>query len=176
MRVHRKPDLSAVFALVSPKMRDVTLKAHSALAAAGIRHALAGGLAIGAYGIPRATKDVDFLVGDEAFIEHGGGFVTLHPALPIAIDGIPIDAVSVPKDARFLEEALTEAIESEGIPIVPIEALVCMKLLALRPRDRRDIEELVEAGLDVRAVRTYVARHLPQLVDELDRIVSAAGG
>lgn len=105
MRTERKPDLRAVFDLLAPKLRDVTISAHTALKAAGIRHALAGGLAVGA--------------------------------------------------------------------VVPVEALVCMKLLALRPRDRRDIEELVEAGLDVKAVRAYVAVHLPALVDELDRLSNA---
>lgn len=32
----------------------------------GIRHALVGGLAVGHHGHPRATKGVDFIVGDEA--------------------------------------------------------------------------------------------------------------
>ncbi len=128
---------------------------------AGIRHALAGGLAVGAHGHPRATKGVYFLVGDEAFIEHVGGFVTLNAALPISIDGVPVDAVSVPKDATL----------SEGIPVIPVAALVCMKLLARRPRDRSDIEELVRAGIDVSAVRADVVKHLPELVGTLDALV-----
>ena len=174
MRSRSTPDLAAVFALLSPKMREVTERAHRAMTDAGIRHALAGGLAVGAHGYPRATKDVDFLVGDEAFVEHPGGFVTLNAALPIAIDGIAVDAVSIPVDARFLEQALTAATESEGIPVIPVAALVCMKLLARRPRDRSDIEELVRAGLDVRAVRADVAKHLPELVATFDALVADA--
>ncbi len=37
------------------------------LTCAGVRHVLIGALAVGAWGYPRASKDVDFLVGDEAF-------------------------------------------------------------------------------------------------------------
>jgi hypothetical protein len=174
LRLHMRPDLAPVFALLAPRIRDVVVKTHEALTAAGIRHALAGGLAVGAHGHPRATKDVDFLVGDEAFIEHGGGLVTLHPALPIAIGDIPIDAVPVPKEAPFLAEALEHPDRTEGIPVVPIEALVCMKLLAMRPRDRRDIEELVLAGMDVKRVRRHVLEHLPDLAEEFDRLVGSA--
>jgi hypothetical protein len=174
MRTRARPDLAAVFDLLSPKIRTAVEKTHSALEASGIRHALGGGLAVGAHGEPRATKDVGFLVGNEAFIIHGGGVVTLHPALPIAIDGVPVDAVPVPDDASFLAEGFERAAVSEGIPVVPIETLVCMKLLALRPRDRRDIEDLVRSGVDARRVRPYVAAHLPDLLEEFDALVAGA--
>jgi hypothetical protein len=169
-----RPDLGPVFSLLSPKIREAVERTHELLSAAGIRHALAGGLAVGAHGHPRATKDVDFLVGDEAFVEHGAGVVTLHPSLPIAIQGIPIDAVPVPKEAPFLAEALVHPAETEGIPVVPVEALVCMKLIALRSRDRRDVEDLVRAGMNVQAVRAYVQTHLPDLVGEFDSLVASA--
>lgn len=174
MRTRARPDLSAVFELLAPRMRSAVEKTHAALAAAGIRHALAGGLAVGAHGEPRATKDVDFLVGSEAFIVHAGGVVTLHPALPIAIDGVPVDAVRIPESAEFLADGFDRAIFSEGIPIVPIEILVCMKLLALRPRDRRDVEALIRAGVDARRLRPYVATHLPALLGEFDALADAA--
>jgi hypothetical protein len=174
MRTRARPDLAAVFDLVAPKIRSAVEKTHAALTTAGIRHALAGGLAVGAHGEPRATRDVDFLVGSEAFVVHGGGVVTLHPALPIAIDGVPVDAVPVPPDAEFLAEAFQQAVTTEGIPVVPIETLVCMKLLASRPRDRRDIEDLVRAGIDARRVRAYVAAHLPELLAEYDALVAGA--
>lgn len=48
------------------------------LANAGIRHALVGALGANAYrSRPRTTEDIDFLVGDEAFQRHEGGFVTM---------------------------------------------------------------------------------------------------
>ncbi len=46
-----------------------------------------------------------------------------------------------------------------------------MKLIARRPRHRLDVEELVRAGMDVRAVRAIVAKHLPQLLANFDALV-----
>jgi len=48
------------------------------LGEAGIRHALVGALGANAYRTrPRTTEVIDFLVGDEAFEKHAGGFVTM---------------------------------------------------------------------------------------------------
>ena len=45
---------------------------------AGIRHALVGALGANAYrNRPRTAEDISFLVGDEAFEKHAGGFVTI---------------------------------------------------------------------------------------------------
>jgi hypothetical protein len=174
MTARRKPDLAAVFGLLAPAMREATVKAHEALVAAGIRHVLVGGLAVGAHGVPRATKDVDFLVGDEAFVEHAGGLVTLHPGLPIAIGGIPVDAVPIPKDAPFLADALSNAAQSEGVPVAGVETLVCMKLLASRARDRADIEDLLAAGADAASIRAYVAQHLSDHLADFESIARSA--
>ena len=46
-----------------------------------------GGLAIGANGFPRATRDVDFLVGAEAFEHHADGLVTLRAGVPFQVTG-----------------------------------------------------------------------------------------
>ena len=51
----------------------------------GVRHVLVGGLAVGAWGHARATKHVDFLVGEEAFEHHPGGLVTMKYGVPITI-------------------------------------------------------------------------------------------
>jgi hypothetical protein len=42
--------------------------ASATLSELGVRHALVGGLAVGAWGYPRNTRDIDFLVGEEAFV------------------------------------------------------------------------------------------------------------
>ena len=57
-----KPDPSFLQDVVAPKIIDAMRAASRALAQAGVRHSVAGGLAVGANGYPRATKDVDFLV------------------------------------------------------------------------------------------------------------------
>jgi hypothetical protein len=56
-------DLKEVFRFISPQVRDAAIKTADQLNNLGIRHALAGGLAVGAHGYVRATTDVDFLVG-----------------------------------------------------------------------------------------------------------------
>ena len=66
-----EPDLRLVEGVVSDKILRAAHAASSAYTKLGIRHALVGGLAVGAYGYARATKDVDFVVGDEAFIQVG---------------------------------------------------------------------------------------------------------
>src|SRR4030095_12699241 len=83
-------DLRQVFQFVAPKVRDAALKTAGQLNHLGIRYALAGGLAVGAHGYVRATSDVDFLVGDEAF-EHKGGLVTFKPGVPIEVNSVRID-------------------------------------------------------------------------------------
>ena len=75
-----KPDASLLVDVVAPRVLDACSAASNALARAGIRHVVIGGLAVGANGYPRATKDVHFLVGNEAFHHHAGGLVTMNPA------------------------------------------------------------------------------------------------
>ena len=71
------PDLRLLENVVAPRVLAAMRTASGALTSLGVRHALAGGLAVGAYGYPRNTQDVDLLVGDEAFERHAGGLVTL---------------------------------------------------------------------------------------------------
>ena len=76
----QKPDPTLLEDVISKKVLDAMRVASDALTALGIRHVVVGGLAVGANGYPRATKDVDFLVGDEAFEQHPGGFIRSSPA------------------------------------------------------------------------------------------------
>src|SRR5205809_2111996 len=90
-----RPDLALLEDVVAPKVLDALKIASRALANAGVRHVVVGGLAVGAHGYPRATKDVDFLVGDEAFEQHPGGLVTMRAGIPIQVNGVAIDLLSV---------------------------------------------------------------------------------
>ena len=62
-----KPDPTLLVDVVAPKVLEALRLASEALALASVRHVVVGGLAVGACGYPRATRDVDFLVGSEAF-------------------------------------------------------------------------------------------------------------
>src|SRR5713101_3336959 len=90
------PDLSQLRGVVAAEILAAAAVASRKLREAGIPHALAGGLAVGAHGYPRTTEDVDFLVGDEAFVQHAGGLVTLKLPL-IAVGGVRIDFISIEK-------------------------------------------------------------------------------
>ncbi|MBI1923390.1 hypothetical protein HYR99_03975 [Candidatus Poribacteria bacterium] len=107
-------NLKDMFRFVAPKVRDAVVKTAAQLDHLGIRYALAGGLAVGAHGYIRATTDVDFLVGQEAF-EHHGLLVTFKPGVPIEVDGIRIDYLSSDSFGSQMEEVLDQAQVSEGL-------------------------------------------------------------
>ena len=85
----RTPDPTLLDDVVNAKVIEAMRRASEAMKAIGVRHIVVGGLAVGANGYPRATGDVDFLVGDEAFEHHAGGVVTLR--VPIQVNGIAMD-------------------------------------------------------------------------------------
>ena len=98
-------DINDVLGFVAPKVRDAAIQGAAQLERLGIRHALAGSLAVGAHGYVRSTTVVDFLVGDEAF-EHHGALVTFRPGVPIEVDGVRIDFLSPFSLGAQLEEVL----------------------------------------------------------------------
>ena len=165
-----KPDLALLEDVVAPKVLDAMKAASSALTRLGVRHVVVGGLAVGANGHPRATKDVDFLVGDEAFERHEGGFVTMRPGVPIQVNGVAIDLLSVGDDEDHLAAALG-APPGSSIEAPP---LIYLKLRSPRQKDRADVIELVKAGIDIDASRRYLASNAPELVALFDDAVARA--
>jgi hypothetical protein len=168
-------DLKEVFKFVSPRVRDAAVKTADQLNQLGIRYALAGGLAVGAHGYIRATVDVDFLVGEEAF-EHHGPLVTFKPGVPIEVDGVRIDYLSPSSLGPQVEKVLDHPSMSEGLPIVPIEVLIYTKLVAKRRRDLVDVIELLRAGADVKRVRHYVSQYASDLLPSFEELVTEALG
>src|SRR6185436_8535667 len=116
------PDLSLLDGVVAAGVLDAMRASAAELTRLGVRHWLVGGLAVGAYGYPRATKDVDFLVGDEAFEHHAGGLVTMKPGVPIQANGIIVDHLSAQAGESFLTAPLPPA--SATLEVAPIEVLV----------------------------------------------------
>jgi hypothetical protein len=147
--------------------------ASRALAALGVRHAVAGGLAVGAHGYPRNTLDVDLLVGNEAFERHAGGLVTLKPGVPIQIDGVSVDLLSTSEAEAFLERSLEPPRPGE-VPVVAAATLVYLKLKSPRIKDRADVVELLKAGLAIDGARQYLERHAPSLVARFEECVAQA--
>lgn len=159
-----------LFHFVAPKVRDAAIKTSVQLEQLGIRYALAGGLAVGAHGYIRATMDVDFLVGEEAF-EHHGLLVTFKPGVPIEVDGVRIDYLSPVSLGAQLEETLSSPPLSHGMAIVPVEVLIYMKLVAKRRKDMVDVVELLRAGADAKKVRHYLEQYAADLLPLFDELV-----
>ena len=172
MARHR-PDLAGLEGVVSSKVLEAMRVAHEELTRIGVPHLLVGGLAVGAYGHVRATKDVDFLVGDEAFERQGAGIVSLKAGMPIQVAGVLVDHLSAQPDEEHLRSLLKQP--AAGAPaVVPIEVLVYLKLRSPRAKDRADVVELVKAGIDADQCRDYLEKHAADLVPDLDSAVQAA--
>lgn len=144
-------------------MKLAVEQASAALDAAGVRHTIIGGLAVAAHGHLRATEDVDFLVGDEAF-ESSGLIVSFVPGLPILVGDIKIDYVPITEDETFLEDSLCQ--ETIDTP-----ALVYMKLRAGRRKDKDDVVQIIEAGADINAIIEYLSNNAPDLLPVLDKLL-----
>lgn len=153
--------LKAQLDMLSPNFRAAVHQMENSYRELGIRHVLIGGLAAGAWGEPRATRDVDFLVGDEAF-EVAGPIVSFRAGIPMSAYGIATDSVPVPESYREIgEQALATALPSDepGIRIASPVSLAALKLVAGRSKDLLDIENLLRAGaLRARAVQDLVRR------------------
>jgi len=165
-----QPDPALLVDVVATRVLDAWHAASEALTRAGVRHVVIGGLAVGANGYPRATKDVDFLVGDEAFNHHPGGLVTMNPAIPIEVNGVAIDYLS----PHAGEDHLGIALSLPPGSFIDVARLIYMKLKASRLQDRADVAGLVKTGLDVDACRAYLAEHAATLVAALDKLVAQA--
>ena len=165
------PDLRLLEDVVAPRVLAAMRSASAALTSLGVRHAVAGGLAVGAHGYGRSTQDVDLLVGDEAFERRAGGLVTLKPGVPIQIDGVAVDLLSTSGDDAFLERSLAQPVEGE-IPVVTAGTLVYLKLKSPRLKDRADVVELLKAGLDAESARQYLEQHAPALVPKLGECIA----
>jgi hypothetical protein len=168
MRPAGQPDLKRAVRPV-PHYERAVREVSRMLGEAGIRHALVGALGANAYrNRPRTTEDIDFLVGDEAFESHAGGFVTMRVPV-IEFDGVNIDQVPFTESLRVIEDGLDRAIVSEGVPIAPVDTIVIMKLLAGRTQDLADVEAIVGSGADRELLRAAVQRAAPDQVAALAR-------
>ena len=160
MKSDTKPQLSHALRLV-PGYERAVREVSKMFSQAGIRHALVGALGANAYrDRPRTTADIVFLVGDEAFEKHPGGFVTMKVPV-VEFDGIDIDQVPLTEPLRVIEDGLERAHRSEDVPIAPVDTIVVMKLLAGRSQDLADVEAIIESGTDRDFLRESVRKAAP---------------
>lgn len=158
--------------VVARRVLEDARRVSQALTDLGVRHALAGGLAVGLHGHPRATKDVDFIVGVEAFATTSP-LLTFRPELAEVVQWGVVDLIAaLPEDPPLVAELGRG--EAGIVPVVGIEVLVLMKLRASRAQDIADVEALVRAGADVDAVLQYLREHEPRHIPAFTRIAQRA--
>ncbi len=102
---------------LNPRIVRAVRLAHETFDKLGIRHVLVGDLAVGVYGRPRATKDVAFLVGAEAF-DAAGSVISFKQGIPLSAEGVPVDSVPVPVALPIIDEAFAHAVDFDGVPII----------------------------------------------------------
>lgn len=165
-----RPDPTLLIDVVAAKVLEALKLASEALIAANVRHVVVGGLAVGANGYPRATKDVDFLVGAEAFHHHANGLVTMRPDIPFQVHGVAVDLLSPEAGEDFLEATLAAP------PGTMMEAapLVYMKLKSPRRKDQVDVIEMIKGGIDAKQCREYLGAHAPSLLPAFDESLAHA--
>lgn len=153
--------------VVARRVLDDAQRAAATLAALGVPHALVGGLAVGLHGHPRATKDVDFIVGPEGFDSTTPLVVYRDELAAMARVGV-IDLIAALPADPVLFGALGDG--ADGIPVVPIDVLVVMKLRAGRSQDVADVVALIGAGAPVAKVLDFLRAHAPEHVRTFARL------
>jgi hypothetical protein len=157
----------------------------------GYRYALVGALGLAAYGLPRATQDLDLAVERRAqddLISHleSTGYQTLHRSEGYSNHVHPdasrgrIDLVYVdPRTADLLFGSARSfpAEPGRSVPVASPEHLAAMKVVAMKNDPSRTLQDLADIrflltlpGVDREQIRGYFARHgLEARFDELER-------
>jgi hypothetical protein len=175
-----------------------------AFARLGVRWFLFGAQAAILYGVARLSADVDVTVdlggrptrdlvsglaaaGFDLRLADASGFVEATRVLPFVhrASRIPVDVVlSGPGlEERFFAGVKERAVGETRVPVVAVEDLVAMKVLAGRPRDADDVAAILRArrsDFDLRRIRTTLglleaALDRRDLLSEFDRLLITAG-
>lgn len=182
--------------MAEPDLIAWTLRLSRALREAGVRHAIAGGLAVAAHGHARATADIDLVIEAEADAvkrarEAAASIGALQTRRAIAqfkrigllrvllvpsgaIEPIPVDLLLPPAQLGGLFDRAHEAKLAGGTaPIVSVEDLILLKLLRASATDVADIRALAAANPLDRAYLARVARAL-RITARLNKALSPA--
>lgn len=187
-------------ALTADAPDQVAIELVEALTDAGMSSAIGGALALGFFGEPRGTKDVDLdvFVGEDRYeemfdvLERAGCTFDRDACRRQARDGNTIVVVKdgfrvdlfVPTIPFYAEaEARRTFVTLRGrrVPILSAECLCVFKLLFFRPKDLLDIEKMValqQDALDHAYVRRWIVAMVGEddpRVERWDAIVSAFG-
>ena len=139
---------------------DTLLEVSAAFRAESIPHALCGGFAVAAYGVVRATEDIDFLLPAAALESARASLQRLgfeFEAAPMRVGATEVTRISRVRGGEVdIVDLLVASPETVGalltreerrlgnqtVQVVSLQGLLHMKRLAGRPRDLLDIEAL----------------------------------
>ena len=164
-------------ALTDVLSRLETARAHGLLEA----FALIGGFAVSAWGVPRATQDIDFGIAigsanPQALATFlGGRFEPGEPDDPlkgVLHTSIQVGSVSVPLRLILFPSSLTEiafrrvetlSVMDQVVPVVSWQVLVLLKLYAGGPQDTLDAHHI----LQVRHPQSDDLEHIRKMAESL---------
>ncbi|MBN2494874.1 MAG: hypothetical protein JXR96_09820 [Deltaproteobacteria bacterium] len=162
-------EIDALKEVVSPAILKRAAAVSERLRELEIPHALVGGLAVGIHGHPRATRDVDVMVGEEAFASLAPVLVYREELVDLARTG-STDIMCIPESYPGLADELRLG---DDIPVISLRGLILLKLDAFRARDREDVRALLGRAPDrVLGVRDYLQAHAPELVHRLSEVLA----
>ena len=172
------------------KVRERLLRVTSVLNSNGIPYAVVGGHAVASWvttvdeGAVRNTRDIDLLVQRDdlpiltAALEKAGFVRAEVLDVTVFLDGPdarPSDSIhllfageKVAADHPLPSPSLSTIDDPAGFRVVTLEALVLMKLLSNRDKDRTHVRDLIGVGL---IDRSWLAKLPPVLAERLQGIL-----
>ena len=173
MSNHRYKDKEKSVSATNPAVIKVARGMSRKLDKLGVEHALIGGLAVSAHGYERATADVDFLVTTKSREQIAGNSLggEVEGKTVRVKAGVDVDFLFPKEGQSFLNAAVRRAERVGGIPTIPVEVLVYLKLVAARARDEGDVVELLKRNVvDRQKTAAYLRRHRPDLVEDFESL------
>ena len=181
--------------LAGEAVRDRMLRATSLLEAGGVPYAVIGGNAVAEWvarvdeGAVRFTKDVDILLNRSDLDAAAnalavGGFIPAEViGVPMFLDGPngkPSQAVHVILAGEKVKEndpvpapTIDEAEAGKDFQVVTLEALLRMKLVANRDKDRTHVRDIIGVGL---IDESWPLRYRSPLTERLQGILDTPNG
>jgi hypothetical protein len=191
----KPPTLLERYAMAVERVTERLQRITGALQAAGVPYALVGGQAVAVWvatkdpAAIRITKDVDILLrredlpharraaltADFEYFEVMDVGMFLERADPNPRHGVHLlwaGEKVTPKDL-LPSPTIDERQEvAPGVLVVPLPALVCMKLMANRDHDRTHLRDMIDVGL---VGRDMLAGLPPELAQRLDALLTETG-
>ena len=152
-----------------------------------IDYMLFGGIALGFYGTPRQTFDIDLKINisnnfsQEEFIsklkdissiipQNANDFINSTSVLPIEINGVKIDLVfaSLPIEIDAINKAQLKPFSNISVRVISVEDLILHKIISTSKKDWVDIEDLVDKNT-YQLDWGYILKHAKELSLWLDK-------